>query len=135
MAIHTYAYSPKLENMKILGKEVSSSTIGGIPYREGIFSTWNDPAKFGLFQHCALIVRRADISPANKKIACQYPKTLEKVVSTAYADGLEKHRLTSVEYGQQGVGADETISIADHIQWEDPNLVVSDNGQMWRNIT
>jgi len=135
MAIHTYAYSPKLENMKILGKEVSSSTIGGIPYREGIFSTWNDPAKFGLFQHCALIVRRADISPANKKIACQYPKTLEKVVTTAYADGLEKHRLTSVEYGQQGVGADETISIADHIQWEDPNLVVSDNGQMWRNIT
>ena len=43
--------------MKMLGKEVSSSAIG-VPYREGIFSTWNDPAKFGLFCHAALITRR-----------------------------------------------------------------------------
>ena len=134
MAIHTYAYSPKLENMKILGKEVSSSTIGGVPYREGIFSVWNDPAKFGLFQHCALIVRRSDITPANKKIGCTFPETLEKVVTTAYAGGLEKHRLTSILPGEEGVGCDEVISIADKIEWEDPNLIVSDNGQMWRNI-
>ena len=38
--IHTYSYSSKLDNMKMLGKEVSSSAIGGVPYREGIFSTW-----------------------------------------------------------------------------------------------
>jgi len=134
MAIHTYAYSPKMENMKILGKESSSSTIGGIPYREGIFSVWNDPAKFGLFQHCALIVRRSDITPANKKIGCTFPETLEKVVTTAYAGGLEKHRLTSILPGEEGVGCDEVISIGDKIEWEDPNLIVSDNGQMWRNI-
>ena len=134
MAIHTYAYSPKLENMKILGKEVSSSTIGGVPYREGIFSVWNDPAKFGLFQHCALIVRRSDITPANKKIGCTFPETLEKVVTTAFAGGLEKHRLTAILPGEEGVGCDETISIGDKIEWEDPNLIVSDNGQMWRNI-
>jgi len=134
MAIHTYAYSPKMENMKILGKESSSSTIGGIPYREGIFSVWNDPAKFGLFQHCALIVRRSDIAPANKKIGCTFPETLEKVVTTAYAGGLEKHRLTSILPGEEGVGCDEVISIGDKIEWEDPNLIVSDNGQMWRNI-
>ena len=30
--------------------------------------------------------------------------------------------------------SDEVISIADKIEWEDPNLIVSDNGQMWRNI-
>ena len=135
MAIHTYAYSPKLENMKILGKEVSSATIGGVPYREGIFSVWNDPAKFGLFQHCSLIVRRADITPAKKKIGCTFPETLEKVVTTAYKGGLEKHRLTSILPGDEGVGCDEVISIADEIAWEDPNLIVSDNGQMWRNIT
>ena len=135
MAIHTYAYNPKQERMDILGKEVSSSTIGGVPYREGIFSVWNDPAKFGLFQHASLIVRRADISPANKKVGCTFPQTLEKVVSTAYQDGLEKHRLVSVIPGKEPVGCDEVISIGDHIAWEDPNIIMSDNGQMWRNIS
>ena len=43
-AIHTYSYGSKLEDMKILGKESSSSSIGGVPYREGIFS-WNLPDK------------------------------------------------------------------------------------------
>ena len=83
---------------------------------------------------CALIVRRADITPAKKKIGCTFPETLEKVVTTAYKGGLEKHRLTSILPGDEGVGCDEVISIADEIKWEDPNLIVSDNGQMWRNI-
>ena len=96
---------------------------------------WNDPAKFGLFQHASLIVRRADISPANKKVGCTFPQTLEKVVSTAYQDGLEMHRLVSVIPGDEAVGCDEVISIGDHIAWEDSNIVMSDNGQMWRNIS
>jgi len=66
--IHTYAYGTKLENMP-LGKEVSSSTIGNIPYREGIFSTWNDPAKFGLFYHAALITRRGDVKKSPNSLA------------------------------------------------------------------
>ena len=64
-AIHTYAYSTRLENMKMLGKEVSSKAIGNVTYREGIFSTWNDPAKFGLFYHAALITRREDVKPCD----------------------------------------------------------------------
>ena len=39
--------------------------MGGVPYREGIFSVWNDPAKFGLFYHSALMLRRGDVQPAN----------------------------------------------------------------------
>ncbi|NLB42733.1 MAG: hypothetical protein GX815_10855, partial [Clostridiales bacterium] len=31
--IHTYSYGTRLEDMNILGKEVSSATIGGVPYR------------------------------------------------------------------------------------------------------
>ena len=46
LAIHTYAYSSRLSEMRVLGKEVSSSAIGGVPFREGVFSTWNDPAKY-----------------------------------------------------------------------------------------
>jgi hypothetical protein len=67
-AIHTYTYGTRT-NIEILGKEVSSSSIGGVPYREGIFNTWNDPAKFGLFYHSALITRRGDVKQSNAKTA------------------------------------------------------------------
>lgn len=68
-AIHTYSYCPSQEGVKILGKEMWSDAIGGVPYREGIYSTWNDPAKFGLFYHSALITRRADVAQAEKRVA------------------------------------------------------------------
>ena len=45
--IHTYSYGTRLDKMDILGRE-QSTPVAGVPYREGIFSTWNDPAKFGL---------------------------------------------------------------------------------------
>ena len=32
--IHTYAYGTLLDEMKILGKESSSASIGGTPYRK-----------------------------------------------------------------------------------------------------
>lgn len=65
-AIHTYSYSTALENMKMLGREISAEQIGNTPYRQGIFSTWNDPAKFGLFYHAALITRRGDVKAADE---------------------------------------------------------------------
>jgi len=133
MAIHTYSYSTNLDKMDILGKEVSSSTIAGVPYREGIFSVWNDPAKFGLFYHAALIVRRCDITPANKKIGVTIP-TLEKMVTNIHQSGLEIHRLATVLDGEDAVGCHEVRSAADTITWADPNVVRSDNGQMWRNL-
>ena len=68
LAIHTYAYSSRLSEMRVLGKEVSSSAIGGVPFREGVFSTWNDPAKYGLFYHAALILRRQDVRPAEETL-------------------------------------------------------------------
>lgn len=68
LAIHTYAYSSRLSEMRVLGKEVSSSAIGGVPFREGVFSTWNDPAKYGLFYHAALILRRQDVRPAQETL-------------------------------------------------------------------
>jgi hypothetical protein len=63
-AIHTYAYTSRTDRMNILGSEIYSEKIGDIPYRQGIFSAWNDPAKFGLFYHAALITRRGDVKPA-----------------------------------------------------------------------
>ena len=154
-AIHTYAYDTKLEDMKILGKEMSSNTIGGIPYREGIFSVWNDPAKFGLFYHAALIVRRGDVSPANKKIGVRLPdcddlgdlpeyahlkqKDASKCLGTwgvwgVYEDAMEMHRMAALPAGHDGSGCDMVVDLMDKID-HDPDLIVSDNGQMWRSLS
>jgi len=155
LAIHTYSYGTKLDKMDILGKEMSSSTIGGIPYREGIFSVWNDPAKFGLFYHAALIVRRGDISPANKKIGVRLPDCDDLGDDPAYAaqkaagnsaatgtngmwgvflDAMEIHRMASLPKDHDGSGCDMVVDLTDHID-HDPDLIVSDNGQMWRSLS
>ncbi len=130
MAIHTYSYSSELENMKILGKEVSSSSIGGTPYREGIFSTWNDPAKFGLFYHCALMVRRGDISPAEKKVACNI-SALDKTDWTAMNHGVEVHQVGSCF---EGLSPNADMIVPEDKTFIDFNgEICSDNGQMYRN--
>ncbi len=99
-AIHTYSYNPSQENMKILGKEMQSDAISGIPYREGIFSTWNDPAKFGLFYHSALILRRGDVSPAAKRIAAKlalYPSIVQdRNADDASQTGLARYNAGSI---------------------------------------
>lgn len=69
IAIHTYSYNKEQKNGQLLGKEVVADGLAGVPYREGIFSCWNDPAMMGLFYHSALILRRGDVAEANKKIA------------------------------------------------------------------
>ena len=67
-AIHTYSYSTRLNEMKVLGKELHAPCVNGIAYRVGMFSTWNDPAKYGLFYHAALMMRRGDVVPTDKEI-------------------------------------------------------------------
>jgi hypothetical protein len=69
----------------------------------------------------------------NKKIGVTIP-TVEKIVSDIHKSGLEIHRLATVLEGEEPVGCDEVRSAADTIAWENPNIVRSDNGQMWRNL-
>ena len=126
MAIHTYSYSTELERMHVLGQEATSVGIGGIAYRTGLFSVWNDPAKFGLFQHAALIVRRGDISPAEKSVRVAL-SPLEQFVSQAQDTGLEMHRLSTVLDGSAEVEASHSFA------W-DGDTVRSDNGQLWRSL-
>ena len=69
-AIHTYMYATR-RDQAVLGKEITARSIGNVPYREGIFATWNDPAKFGLFYHAALILRRGDVRRADTALAVE----------------------------------------------------------------
>lgn len=131
--IHTYSYTNHLSDNSILGRELSTP-VAGIPYREGIFSTWNDPAKFGLFYHAALMTRRCDITPANKKVAVNYPH-LGNTNSIAFRGLLEQHRVGCVFDGKIPEGYDEIVDA--EATYPNPNgdLLVSDNGQMWRDIS
>ena len=130
--IHTYAYSSDLTTHMPLGRELSTP-VAGIPYREGIFSTWNDPAKFGLFYHSALMTRRADISPANKKVAVNYNGYGPNPV-TAFEGLLEQHKAACTFDGQMPEGYDEMVQSGDQVPNQKPGLIVSDNGQMWRDL-
>ncbi len=130
--IHTYSYGTRLSTHDILGKE-QSSPVGGVPYREGIFSTWNDPAKFGLFYHSALMLRRGDISPADKKIAVN-SSVYSKMTCKSFQTGLEKHFLANVFDNKLPEGYDELIDEQDVIPSEEKGILASDNGQWVRDI-
>jgi len=126
--IHTYAYSNRLDRMNILGKETSGATIGGVAYREGIFSTWNDPAKFGLFYHAALITRRQDVSCEGEKVAI-------KGSGAAFTAASEKCRVANKlsENCESGTFNDREIMPTDQLVDLESGEVRSDNGQLYRN--
>jgi len=130
--VHTYAYTCNLDKMDVLGREVSSP-VGGVPYREGIFSVWNDPAKFGLFYHAALMTRRCDVKPSLKKVAVQSDE-LGKSISTAFEGLLEQHRAATVFDGKLPQGYDELVKESDTYSQEVPGRIVSDTGELWRDI-
>jgi len=130
--IHTYAYSCLLEHMDVLGKELSSP-VAGVPYREGIFSTWNDPSKFGMFYHAALITRRCDVAPANKKYAA-YTTELAKTETGAFKSLLEVSQVKSCFENEKPEGYDALIGEKDHPVAPVNGIIRSDNGQMWRDL-
>ncbi|MBQ7567040.1 MAG: hypothetical protein IJT18_07960 [Oscillospiraceae bacterium] len=135
MIIHSYAYGSRLENMDILGKEVSSDTIGGVPYRSGVFTTWNDPAKFGLFPHAALIVRRCDVTPAKVKVGQTVRDRNTMDLSFSGSGVMDVHRVVTVLPGEQPTGCEKVCTDGDQPQWgDDPDVLVSDNGQLRRNV-
>ena len=137
--IHTYAYTSLLQHMDILGKEVSSETIGGTGYREGIFSTWNDPAKFGLFYHASLITRRGDIAPAKNKITIRVgelncdnknaPGTLTSTEKKAFMASTELSQIGADYFGEDPDAVPDDTELVDLKKGE----VRSDTGEMYRN--
>ena len=136
--IHTYAYTSHLENMHILGKEVAPATISGTGYREGIFSTWNDPAKFGLFYHASLITRRTDIKPSDNKVTVAIGELTDvNTPQCMFKDTNKKAFLASTELCQIGTEfwKDDPNAIPDTQPLVDLSTgeVRSDTGELYRN--
>ena len=119
-AIHTYSYSARLERMDMLGREIASEMIGNTPYRQGIFSTWNDPAKFGLFYHAALMTRRGDVAVAKDMITVS-PSNKAVWDDKAVAAVMEKSAVVSeFSFTQNHEVSDIAL----------PGKVVSDTGEL-----
>jgi hypothetical protein len=102
---------------------MSAEKIGNVPYRQGIFSAWNDPAKFGLFYHAALITRRGDVSAAKSF------KTISPLSKTAYD-------WDAVNHGTEQTGI---VSQYNFEKTGEPSPayegcdVLSDTGELYRN--
>lgn len=138
-AIHTYAYTSLLNHMDILGKEISSESIGNVGYREGPFSTWNDPAKFGMFYHAAIITRRGDVSPARNKITVRIDDLSKENINSIYFKGSEKKPALTASaelsqmavdyYGECPDAIPDTTPLVDVAQGE----VTSDTGELYRS--
>lgn len=120
-AIHTYSYSTRLNEQWVLGKELHSECVNGLCYRVGMFSTWNDPAKYGLFYHAALMIRRGDVKPADQSHTFK--------IGTGGHDGLRGAVEYCRIYSSFEDGADSMICPFDETSGE----VKSVNGQLYRS--
>ena len=129
-AIHTYAYTSWLQDGGMLGKEVSCAKIGGTPYREGIFSTWNDPAKFGLFYHATLMTRRADVREAELRYTVR-PKSLREWNNEACGLGIERSRLSSLFAASPEDGVN---LIEEPVVRPEDGVIVSDTGELCHDL-
>ncbi len=130
-AIHTYRYSPD-ENIDMIAKPITSNTIGGVYYRGGSFDTFNDPAKYGLFYHAALIMRRGDVKPAENTVSIKL-NNLDESRGKALLLSVEKHKIETVmpginPKGNIVKGPDEQIVDIDKKE------VLSDTKEMYRNL-
>ena len=125
-AIHTYSYMAHLDRMDTLGKEASSGAIGGVAYREGIFSAWNDPAKFGLFYQAALITRRGDVKPSDGEVRVEMRDLKCGASYDAFLSMPEKCRIGS-SFDGTGVPQDKRLIP------ESAGEVRSDTGELYRS--
>jgi hypothetical protein len=142
VTIHTYRYSTWDAEDRLGG---GGETINGITYRNH-FDSANDPAKFGLFYHAALLLRRGDVQPARKTVGVCFPADpqewlLKRPGEVPAIKGLpEQHKTVLLLDGAY----EPVLSVAkepvDLLQpWdqplvaEDQGSVMADNGQMGRN--
>ncbi len=134
LTIHTYRYSTWPAEDRIGG---GAETINSITYRNH-FDAANDPAKFGLWQHAALLLRRGDVRPARESVTIQLdddPEAwlLKRVADVpALAAVPEAHRLYLALPGGR-TDADTVWAGLGEMIGEAAGEVAADTGELWRS--
>ena len=129
--IHTYRYTLD-ENVDMIGKPVTGNALNGVYYRGGVFDAFNDPAKFGLFYHAALIMRRGDIRPAEKTVNIILDDPLEGGGKALLLTS-EKHRTESVFPGMDYKG-DIIVGNDEAVVNIESGEVLSDTKELYRSL-
>lgn len=133
--IHTYRYrtcDPK--------DRMGAVVMYGVGYRVN-FDTFNDPAKFGLFYHAALLFRKGHVAPAKQSVGCAL-KDAEifapimrqgpRVQTPALSALAEQHKAGLILPGQ-AVKADRVIK-ADDPAPDVGDQIKSDTGELCRDL-
>lgn len=123
---HAYRYTSDEVNVDMIGNSTYQGT-----YR-GIFNTFNDPAKFGLFYHAALIMRRGDVRPAEKTVNVKLNSPLAGG-GKALQLTAERHRVETVLPGYTAKG-DIITGTDENIADVDKGEVKSDTKELYRNL-
>jgi hypothetical protein len=132
--IHTYRYSTWRGEDRLGG---STSTINGITYRNH-FDAFNDPAKFGLFYHAGLLLRRGDVQPGKALTAVQVADdggawlTKRATDFPALAALPEAHRVGMALPGE-ACEADMAVPAEAPSVEHGKGAVLSDTGELWRS--
>ncbi len=129
--IHTYRYGNNVEPW--LTSRLGRDLVLGGSYGRGSWDNYNDPAKFGLFYHAALIVRRSDVRPADKEVIVDAVDRGLKPYTDDIA-GLrflpEQHQI-KIQLPGRKLGDGPTVAINEA---RDTGAEIrSDTGQMYRN--
>jgi hypothetical protein len=130
-SIHTYRYSLD-EDVDMIGKPITSRSIGNRPYRGGVFDTFNDPAKFGLFYHAALILRRGDVKPSGKTTVIKMDDITAGTDIKALQLTPEQNRVEMVVPGVTARSA--VISPETEVVNVESGEVLSDTKELYRNL-
>ncbi len=130
-AIHTYRYSLD-EDVDMIGKPITGNALNSVHYRGGVFDTFNDPAKFGLFYHAALIIRRGDITLAEETISVKLDDLLANR-GKAHLLTTEKHRVESV-FPEMPNKGHRVVGVNDIIVDVEKGEVLSDTKELYRNL-
>ncbi|MDD5679396.1 MAG: hypothetical protein PHW60_15620 [Kiritimatiellae bacterium] len=133
VAVHTYRYQSHGPVDRLGG-----IVVGGSPARVN-WETFNDPAKFGLFYHAALLFRRRDVSPARQTLAIHLDD--EAIFKTkaspnhfaALTPGAEQHKTGMILPGQS-VSADLVYNLDESAGKPVKGPVISDTGEYGRDI-
>ena len=130
--IHTYRYSLD-ENVDMIAKPLTGEALNGVRYRGGLFDTFNDPAKYGLFYHAALITRRGDVKIAEKTVNIQ-SVNLSSGVGRSLSNLLaEQHRVKTV-LPDEKAKSNITVNANESYISQEAVEVISDTKELYRNL-
>jgi hypothetical protein len=135
LAIHTYRYSTWQAEDRLGG---GAETINGVTYRNH-FDAGNDPAKFGLWHHAALLLRRGDVRRADETLTVWLENDPQEWLLdkpshvAALAATPERYRLTISLPQDRDTDAHTIWATYGAVIDEDEGEVASDTGELWRS--